>query len=112
VFSGALADAQKRAVPIMAVAGPVAIMSECLLVPGTGLRLTGLIISTGQGSLALTLALVYAIRYVIVMGLSVVPAYLILATLAAPALIQLHVPVLAAHLLVIWWSQASNIKPP
>jgi TRAP transporter 4TM/12TM fusion protein len=102
----------QHALPIMTVAGPVAIMSECLLVPGTGLRLTGLILSTGQGSLAATLALVYAIAYVIGMGLSVVPAYLILATLAAPALIQLHVPVLAAHLLVTWWSQASNIKPP
>jgi TRAP transporter 4TM/12TM fusion protein len=107
-----LAEGAQHALPIMAVAGPVAIMSECLLVPGTGLRLTGLIISTGHGSLAATLALVYAIAYVIGMGLSVVPAYLILATLAAPALIQLHVPVLAAHLLVTWWSQASNIKPP
>jgi TRAP-type uncharacterized transport system fused permease subunit len=107
-----LAQGAQHALPIMAVAGPVAIMSECLLVPGTGLRLTGLIISTGHGSLAATLALVYAIAYVVGMGLSVVPAYLILATLAAPALIQLHVPVLAAHLLVTWWSQASNIKPP
>jgi TRAP transporter 4TM/12TM fusion protein len=91
-----LAQGAQHALPIMAVAGPVAIMSECLLVPGTGLRLTGLIISTGHGSLAATLALVYAIAYVVGMGLSVVPAYLILATLAAPALIQLHVPVLAA----------------
>jgi TRAP transporter 4TM/12TM fusion protein len=107
-----LARGAQHALPIMAVAGPVAIMSECLLVPGTGLRLTGLIISTGHGSLAGTLALVYVIAYVIGMGLSVVPAYLILATLAAPALIQLHVPVLAAHLLVTWWSQTSNIKPP
>ena len=107
-----LAQGAQHSLPIMAVAGPVAIMSECLLVPGTGLRLTGLIISTGHGSLAATLALVYAIAYVVGMGLSVVPAYLILATLAAPALIQLHVPVLAAHLLVTWWSQASNIKPP
>ncbi len=107
-----LARGTQHALPIMTVAGPVAIMAECLLVPGTGLRLTGLIISTGHGSLAATLALVYVIAYVVGMGLSVVPAYLILATLAAPALIQLHVPVLAAHLLVTWWSQASNIKPP
>lgn len=108
----ALAKGTQNALPIMTVAGPVAIMSECLLVPGTGLRLTGLILDVGHGSLAGTLALVYIIAYVLGMGLSVVPAYLILATLAAPALIQLHVPVLAAHLVVMWWSQASNIKPP
>ena len=46
------------------------------------------------------------------MGLSVIPAYVILATLAAPALIQLEIPVMAAHLLVLWWGQASNVTPP
>ena len=46
------------------------------------------------------------------MGLSVIPAYVILATLAAPALIQLGIPVMAAHLLVLWWGQASNVTPP
>lgn len=108
----ALVAGAQNALPIMTVAGPVAIMSECLLVPGTGLRITGLILSVGHGNLAYTLGLVYVIAYVLGMGLSVVPAYLILATLAAPALIQLHVPIIAAHLLVMWWSQASNIKPP
>ncbi len=108
----ALSDGAQHALPIMAVAGPVAIMSECLLLPGTGLRVTGMILDVAQGNLEITLLLVYIIAYVLGMGLSVVPAYIILATLAAPALIQLHVPVLAAHLLVMWWSQASNIKPP
>jgi TRAP-type uncharacterized transport system fused permease subunit len=46
------------------------------------------------------------------MGLSVIPAYVILATLAAPALIQLGIPVMAAHMLVLWWGQASNVTPP
>lgn len=109
---GAMASGAQQALPIMVVAGPVAIMSECLLLPGTGLRVTGMILDVGHGNLEVTLLLVYVIAYVLGMGLSVVPAYIILATLAAPALIQLHVPVLAAHLLVMWWSQASNIKPP
>ena len=108
----ALSRGAQQALPIMVVAGPVAIMSECLLLPGTGLRVTGMIIDVAHGNLEITLLLVYIIAYVLGMGLSVVPAYIILATLAAPALIQLHVPVLAAHLLVMWWSQASNIKPP
>lgn len=108
----AMANGAQQALPILVVAGPVAIMSECLLLPGTGLRVTGLILDVGHGNLEITLLLVYVIAYVLGMGLSVVPAYIILATLAAPALIQLHVPVLAAHLLVMWWSQASNIKPP
>ena len=55
---------------------------------------------------------IFVIGYILGMGLSVIPAYVILATLAAPALIQLGIPVMAAHLLVLWWGQASNVTPP
>ena len=108
----AMAEGTRQALPIIVVAGPVAIIAQCLLLPGTGLRITGMIISAGAGNLPLTMLLVFIVAYILGMGLSVVPAYIILATLAAPALIQLDVPVLAAHLLVMWWGQASNITPP
>ena len=108
----ALAAGTKQALPIIVVAGPVSIIAQCLLLPGTGLRITGMIVSVGAGDLALTLGLVFIVAYVLGMGLSVVPAYIILATLAAPALVQLGVPLLAAHMLVMWWGQASNITPP
>jgi TRAP transporter 4TM/12TM fusion protein len=108
----ALAEGTKQALPIIVVAGPVAIIAQCLLLPGTGLRITGMIVSVGAGDLALTLALVFVVAYILGMGLSVVPSYIILATLAAPALVQLDVPLIAAHMLVMWWGQASNITPP
>ncbi|MCG6122961.1 MAG: TRAP transporter fused permease subunit [Microvirga sp.] len=108
----ALAEGTKQALPIIVVAGPVAIIAQCLLLPGTGLRITGMIVSVGAGDLALTLGLVFVVAYILGMGLSVVPAYIILATLAAPALVRLDVPLIAAHLIVMWWGQASNITPP
>lgn len=108
----ALAEGTKQALPILVVAGPVAIIAQCLLLPGTGLRITGMIVSVGAGDLALTLGLVFVVAYILGMGLSVVPAYIILATLAAPALVRLDVPLFAAHMVVMWWSQASNITPP
>jgi TRAP-type uncharacterized transport system fused permease subunit len=61
---------------------------------------------------ALTMAIIFVIAYILGMGLSMVPAYIILTTLAAPALIRMDVPVIAAHFVVMWWSQASNITPP
>ena len=39
---------------------------------------------------------IFVIGYILGMGLSVIPAYVILATLAAPALIQLGIPVMRA----------------
>jgi len=107
-----LAAGTRQAMPIIVVAGPVAIIAQSVMLPGTGLRITGMLVSAGSGDLALTLLLIFAVAYVLGMGLSVVPAYILLATLAAPALLQLGVPLLAAHLLVMWWGQASNITPP
>jgi TRAP transporter 4TM/12TM fusion protein len=107
-----LAEGTKSGLTIIAVAGPVSVMTLAILLPGTGLKITSLLIDLGGNSVALTLAIIFVIAYVLGMGLSVVPAYIILTTLAAPALIRMDVPVIAAHFVVMWWSQASNITPP
>ena len=108
----ALAEGAKESLPIIAIAGPVSIIAGAVLLPGTGIRVTGLIIDLAQSNLAFTVMFIFIIAYILGMGLSVIPAYVILATLAAPALIQLGIPIMAAHLLVLWWGQASNVTPP
>lgn len=108
----ALADGTKHGLSIIAVAGPVSVMTLAILLPGTGLKITGILIDLGGNSVALTMAIIFVIAYILGMGLSMVPAYIILTTLAAPALIRMDVPVIAAHFVVMWWSQASNITPP
>jgi TRAP-type uncharacterized transport system fused permease subunit len=97
---------------IIVIAAPVSIMTLAMLMPGTGLKITAMLIDMGQGQLAATIAMIFIIGYVLGMGLSVVPSYIILATLAAPALMRLGVPIMAAHFVVMWWGQASNITPP
>lgn len=111
-IGAALVDGTRNGLSIIAVAAPVSIMTLAILLPGTGLKITGMLIGLADGNLAVTVAIIFVIGYILGMGLSVVPAYIILATLAAPALIRLDVPVIAAHLLVMWWGQASNITPP
>jgi TRAP transporter 4TM/12TM fusion protein len=108
----ALAEGTKHGLSIIAVAGPVSVMTLAILLPGTGLKITGILIDLGGNSVALTMAIIFVIAYILGMGLSMVPAYIILTTLAAPALIRMDVPVIAAHFVVMWWSQASNITPP
>ena len=105
-------EGAQGALPILAIAGIVSIMAGAILLPGTGLKITGLIINLADQSLAMTVTTVFLIAYILGMGLSVLPAYVILATLAAPALIQLGIPTLGAHMLVLWWGQASNVTPP
>jgi TRAP-type uncharacterized transport system fused permease subunit len=46
------------------------------------------------------------------MGVPVTAAYLVTAVVAVPALIHLGVNEIAAHMIVYWLSQDSNITPP
>jgi TRAP-type uncharacterized transport system fused permease subunit len=46
------------------------------------------------------------------MGLPSIPAYLITATIAAPALIQLGIAPIAAHMFVFYYAMFANLTPP
>jgi TRAP-type uncharacterized transport system fused permease subunit len=46
------------------------------------------------------------------MGLPSIPAYLITATMAAPALVKLGIPPLAAQMFVFYFAMFANITPP
>lgn len=107
-----MSEGTRHSLSIIAVAAPVSVMTLAILLPGSGLKITGMLIDIAGGNLAATLAMIFVIGYILGMGLSVVPAYIILATLAAPALIRMDVPVMAAHFVVMWWGIASNITPP
>jgi TRAP-type uncharacterized transport system fused permease subunit len=50
--------------------------------------------------------------FILGMGLDSIPVYVTLATLMAPALIQLGVSDVAAHLFVVYWGLASFFTPP
>ena len=69
-------------------------------------------IELADGSLFLTIALIALVSLVMGMGVPVTAAYLIIAVVAVPALTHLGVNELAAHMIVYWLSQDSNITPP
>ncbi|MGD8328672.1 MAG: TRAP transporter fused permease subunit [Acidobacteriota bacterium] len=79
---------------------------------GIGLRMSELIITVAQGHLFVALLLTAAGSIVIGMGLPTTAAYVVLAALGAPALTQLGVPLLAAHLFIFYFGCLSNITPP
>jgi TRAP-type uncharacterized transport system fused permease subunit len=62
--------------------------------------------------LLLTVSLVTFISVIIGMGSSTTGSYIILAVVAAPALVQLGVPEIPAHLVVFYAACLSNITPP
>jgi TRAP-type uncharacterized transport system fused permease subunit len=79
---------------------------------GLGLKFSAVLVDFAGGNLFLALVMVTLISIIIGMGSSTTGSYIILSVVAAPALIQLGVPVIAAHLAVFYAACLSNITPP
>lgn len=83
-------------------------------VTGTGLsyRLSSILVSVAGGKLSLLLVITMLAAIILGMGLPSSACYLVLATLVAPAIIQLGVLPMAAHLFVFYYGIISNVTPP
>jgi len=79
---------------------------------GIGITFSGMILVLAGDSLFLAIVLIAFASLILGMGLPVSAAYVMLAILAAPALTQLGVALIAAHMLIFWYSQDSNVTPP
>lgn len=79
---------------------------------GIGLRMSELIVTVSGGQLPIALVLTAAGSIVLGMGLPTTAAYVVLAALGAPALVDLGVPLLAAHLFIFYFGCISNVTPP
>ena len=79
---------------------------------GFGVKLSDLIISIGQSNVFFSLVLAMIVCIVLGMGLPTTAAYVLSASILAPAVIQLGVPVLPAHLFVMYFATVATITPP
>jgi len=108
----ALLAAGSGAVQVAAACAAAGVVVGVASLTGIGLRMSGLIITLSQGNLFLALLLTAIGSIVLGMGLPTTAAYVVLAALGAPALIQLGVPLLAAHLFIFYFGCISNVTPP
>lgn len=79
---------------------------------GLILKLSNILIALANNNLAILLILVMLGSLIMGMGLPASACYAILCILAAPAIIKLGVPPLAAHLFVLYFGSMSAITPP
>lgn len=79
---------------------------------GLGFGLTLILVQWGGGSLALLLIFSAIVCIVLGMGMPTVGVYVLLATLVAPALVEVGVDPMAAHLFVMYFGMMSMITPP
>jgi len=81
-------------------------------ITGVGVTFSGMIIHLSGGHLFWAIILVMLASLVLGMGLPVTASYIFLAILAAPALQQMGISLLAAHMIIFWYSQDANVTPP
>lgn len=104
--------AGRGAVQVAAACAAAGIVVGVASLTGIGLRMSELIITLSQGNLLGALVLTAMGSIVLGMGLPTTAAYVVLAALGAPALVQLGVPLLAAHLFIFYYGCISNVTPP
>ena len=97
---------------IGATVGVIGVIIGVLTYSGLVLTFADIVIELAGGSLILTILLIALASLVLGMGVPVTAAYLITAVVAVPALTHLGVNEVAAHMIVYWLSQDSNITPP
>ena len=97
---------------IGATVGVIGVIVGTISLTGIGLKFSDIIISAAGGNLLAAILLIALASLVLGMGVPVTAAYLIVAVLAVPPLMELGVVLIAAHMIVYWFSQDSNITPP
>jgi TRAP transporter 4TM/12TM fusion protein len=102
----------ENSLKIGATVGVIGIIIGVLTYSGLVLTFADIVIELADGRLFLTILLIALASLVLGMGVPVTAAYLITAVVAVPALTHLGVNEIAAHMIVYWLSQDSNITPP
>ena len=100
------------ALPISVACGTAGIVVGVVGQTGIGLQFTQFLMALSGGHLWSVLILIGIAAVILGMGLPVTAAYIVLSIMAVPSLTELGVGLLAAHMIVFWLSQTSNVTPP
>ena len=108
----ALEDGAKKAVNVAAACACAGVIVGIVTLTGMGLTFANLIVNLAGGMLLPTLILTMVASIILGMGLPTTAKYIVLATMAAPALVQLGVPLIAAHLFILYFGVIADVTPP
>ncbi|MCP4718231.1 MAG: TRAP transporter permease [Desulfobacteraceae bacterium] len=102
----------KAVIPIAAACACSGIVVGVLTLTGLGLKISYLLVDIANGSLPILLILAMLVSIFLGMGITTTAAYLLVAIVVAPVLVQMGIPELAAHMFVFYYAVISTITPP
>jgi len=107
-----LVDGAFSAMPVALACATVGIVVGVVAETGLGLKLASGIVNVAQGNMLATLALTMIAALVLGTGLPTSATYIITSIMAAPALVQLGIPKLVAHMFVFYFGILADLTPP
>ncbi|MCG5102576.1 TRAP transporter permease [Oceanobacillus alkalisoli] len=108
----ALSSGAQNALQMIAACATAGIIIGVLNLTGSGLKFASVIISLAGDMLPVALVLTMIATIILGMGLPTTAAYLITAAVITPALVELGVDLLIAHMFVFYFACLSAITPP
>lgn len=107
-----LSESSRQALNVAAATACAGIIVGVVRLTGLGLTFSSVLMSVGGSSLILSLIIAMAIAIVLGMGLPINATYITLAAVVAPALVNLDIPPIAAHLFLYFFAAVSGMTPP
>ncbi|SFG94897.1 TRAP transporter permease [Pseudomonas sp. NFACC45] len=108
----ALVDGARHAVPVGIACALVGIIIGVVSLTGVASTFAGYILAIGRDNLLLSLILTMLTCLVLGMGIPTIPNYIITSSIAAPALLELGVPLIVSHMFVFYFGILADLTPP
>ena len=109
---GAIRDTGLAAIELILIVAAAGIVIGVLNLSGLSFGLTLTLVQLGGGNLFVLLGLAAVICIVLGMGMPTLGVYVLVAALVAPALVEVGVDIMAAHMFVLYFGMMSMITPP
>ncbi len=111
-FINALEKGARASLSLIAACAVAGIVVGSVTLTGLGLKFADLIVTLASGQLYLALILTMLASIIMGMGMPTAPLYIILGSMVAPALVQMGIPVVAAHLFIFYFGCFAAVTPP
>jgi TRAP transporter 4TM/12TM fusion protein len=111
-LAAALAAGGRGVLSVAATTATAGIIVGVITLTGLGLKVAGLIVTLAGSSLLLTIIFAALAVWVLGLAVPVTASYIIAAVMIVPALVQVGVAEVAAHMFVFYYAVLSEVSPP
>ncbi len=108
----ALVLGMKNTIQLLAVCATAGVIVGVIALTGVGQRFSSMLLGIADTNMLLALVFAMCISIILGMGMPTTAAYAVAASVVAPGLVSMGIPLLTAHMFVFYFAVMSAITPP